>query len=43
MDFQRMNPKTNAGRFEGGYLKETTENLANWNWSRREKLPKTNF
>jgi len=43
MDFQRMDQKANAGRFERGYLKVTTENLANWNWSGREKPPKTNF
>jgi hypothetical protein len=27
MDFQRMGKKTNAGRFERGYLMVTTENL----------------
>jgi len=43
MDFQRMDQKANAGRFERGYLKVTTENLANWNWSRSEKPPKTFF
>jgi hypothetical protein len=43
MDFQRMEPKANAERFESGYLKVTTENLPNWNLSGREKPPKTNF
>ena len=43
MDFQRMGKKTNAGRFERGYLKVTTENLTSWTLSRREKPPKTNF
>jgi len=43
MDFQRMDQKANAGRFEDGYLKVTTENLAIWNWSKREKPPKTIF
>ena len=35
--------KANAGRFERGYLKVTTENLTSWSLSRREKPPKTNF
>jgi len=43
MDFQRMGKQDNAGRFEGGYLKVTTENLTNWDLSGREKPPKTNF
>ena len=43
MDFQRMGKKANAGRFERGYLKVTTEKLTNWNLSRREKPQKTNF
>ena len=43
MDFQRMDKQDNAGRFERGYLKITTENLTNWTLFRREKPPKTNF
>jgi len=43
MDFQRMGKQDNAGRFEGGYPKVTTENLASWTLPRREKPPKTNF
>jgi hypothetical protein len=43
MDFQRMGKQANAGRFERGYLKVTTENLTSWTCSRREKPPKTNF
>ena len=43
MDFQRMGKKTNAGRFERGYLKVTTENLTSWTLSGREKPPNTNF
>ncbi len=43
MVFQRMGKKDNAGRFEDGYLKVTTENLTNWILLRREKPPKTNF
>ncbi len=43
MDFQRMGKKADAGRFERGYLKETTENLTSWTLSGREKQPKTNF
>jgi hypothetical protein len=43
MDFQRVDKKANAGRFECGHLKVTTENLANWNLSRHEKPPKTIF
>ena len=41
MDFQRMGKKANAGRFERGYLKVTTENLTNWNLPRCEKPLKT--
>jgi len=43
MDFQRMGKEANAGRFERGYLKVTTENLTNWTLLKREKPPKTNF
>jgi hypothetical protein len=43
MDFQRMGKKTNAGRFERGYPKATTENPASWTLSRREKPPNINF
>jgi hypothetical protein len=43
MDFQRMDPKDNAERFERGCLKVTTENLTSWTLSRREKPPKTIF
>ncbi len=43
MDFQRMGKKANAGRFECGYLKVTTENLINWNLPGREKPQKTNY
>ena len=43
MDFQRMDKKANAGRFERGYLKVTTENLTSWALSRREKPPNPNF
>jgi len=43
MDFQRTDKRDNAGRFERGYLKVTTENLTNWDLSGREKPPKTNF
>ena len=35
--------KANAGRFERGYLKVTTENLTCWIMLRCEKPPKTNF
>ena len=38
-----MGKKTNAGRFECGYPKVTTENLTSWTLSKREKPPKTNF
>ena len=38
-----MDQKDNAERFERGYLKETTENLACWTWSGRYKTPNTNF
>lgn len=43
MDFQRTGKKANAGRFERGCMKVTTENRTNWTLSRREKPPKTNF
>ena len=43
MDFQRMGKKANAGRFERGCLKVTTEKLTNWNLPGREKPQKTNF
>ena len=39
MDFQQMSKQDNAGRFERGYLKATTENLTNWNLLRCEKPP----
>ena len=42
MGFQRMGKQDNAGRFECGYLKVTTENLTNWNLPEREKPPNTN-
>jgi len=38
-----MGQKANAGRFELGYLKVTTENLTIWTLLKREKPPKTNF
>ena len=38
-----MDQKDNAERFERGYLKETTEKLSSWTWSKREKPPNTNF
>jgi len=38
-----MGKQDNAGRFERGYLKVTTENLTNWNLPEREKPPNTNF
>ena len=43
MDFQRMGKMANAGRFERGYLKGTTENLTSWTMLRREKPPESNF
>jgi hypothetical protein len=43
MGFQRMGKQDNAGRFERGYLKVTTENLTNWNLPEREKPSNTNF
>ena len=43
MDFQRMGKQDNAGRFECGYLKVTTENLTNWILPEREKPPNTNY
>jgi hypothetical protein len=43
MDFQRTGKKDNAGRFERGYLKVTTENLTSWTLPGREKPPNTNF
>ncbi len=42
MDFQQMGKQDNAGRFERGYLKVTTENLTNWNLPRCEKPPEVN-
>ena len=38
-----MGKQDNAGRFERGYLKVTTENLTSWNLPGREKPPETNF
>ena len=43
MDFQQTGKQDNAGRFERGYLKVTTENLTSWNLPGREKPPETNF
>ena len=43
MDFQRTDKRDNAGRFECGYLKVTTENLTNWDLPGREKPPETNY
>ena len=43
MGFQQMDKQDNAGRFERGYLKATTENLTNWTLLEHEKPPKTNF
>ena len=37
MDFQQMGKQDNAGRFERGYLKVTTEKLTNWNLFSCEK------
>jgi len=42
MDFQQMGKQANAGSFERGCLKVTTENLTNWTLLRCEKPPKTN-
>jgi hypothetical protein len=42
MDFQQMDKQDNAGRFERGYLKVTTENLSNWNLPGCEKSPEIN-
>ena len=42
MDFQQMGKQDNAGRFERGCLKVTTENLTNWYLPGCEKPPKTN-
>jgi len=42
MDFQQMGKQDNAGRFERGYLKVTTENLPNWNLPGCEKPPEIN-
>ena len=42
MVFQQMGKQDNAGRFERGYLKATTENLTNWNLPGREKPPEIN-
>ena len=43
MDFQWMSKRTNAGRFERGCLKVTTENLTNWELPGREKPQKPIF
>ena len=43
MGFQRTSKRDNAGRFERGYQKVTTENLTNWDLPEREKPPETNF
>ena len=40
--FQQTGKQDNAGRFECGYLKVTTENLTNWDLPGCEKPPKTN-
>ena len=40
MVFQQTGKQDNAGRFERGYLKVTTENLTNWDLSGCEKPPK---
>ena len=42
MVFQQTGKQDNAGRFERGYLKVTTENLTNWDLPGCEKPPKTN-
>ena len=42
MVFQQTGKQDNAGRFESGYLKATTENLTNWDLPGCEKPPKTN-
>ena len=42
MDFQQMGKQDNAGRFECGDLKATTENLTSRTLSRCEKPPRTN-
>ena len=42
MFFQQTGKQDNAGRFERGYLKVTTENLTNWDLPGCEKPPKTN-
>ena len=42
MVFQQTGKQDNAGRFELGYLKATTENLTNWDLPGCEKPPKTN-
>ena len=39
MVFQQMGKQDNAGRFERGHLKVTTENLTNWNLPKCEKPP----
>ena len=38
-----MGEKANAGRFERGCLKVTTDNLTSWTLSRRETPPETFF
>ena len=42
MDFQQTGKQDNAGRFERGYLKVTTDNLTNWDLPGCKKPPKTN-
>ena len=42
MVFQQTGKQDNAGRFEHGDLKVTTENLTNWDLPGCEKPPKTN-
>ena len=42
MDYQQTCKQDNAGRFERGCLKVTTENLTNWDLLICEKPPKTN-
>ena len=41
--FSVWTKKANAGSFERGCLKVTTDNFASWTLSGREKPPKTNF
>ena len=40
--FQQTGKQDNAGSFESGYLKITTEKLTNWNLPGCEKPPRTN-